>query len=117
MCDRISHSISDAQPRVAKARLDLPTSSNPIVEARFGDIAPDWVKNQGWRMLSVFAIVPSSILSIIAQVSVLYGLIQSEGGGWFALFAAVGPILDSFSWSSHGSKGGVAHAPCNVSCH
>ncbi|KAF8307959.1 hypothetical protein DL93DRAFT_1972807 [Clavulina sp. PMI_390] len=89
----------------ARARLDLPTSSDPIVEARFGDIGPDWVKDQGWRMLSTFAVVPSSIFSIIAQISVLYGLIQSEGGGWFAIFAAVGPILDFLTWNLGYSRG------------
>ncbi|KAF8307958.1 P-loop containing nucleoside triphosphate hydrolase protein [Clavulina sp. PMI_390] len=82
----------------AKARLDLPTLTDPIVEARFGEITPDMTRDQGWSILLAFAVVPASVLSILSQVTVLYGLIRAEGGGWFALFVAVNPIFEYTSW-------------------
>ncbi|KAF8302588.1 P-loop containing nucleoside triphosphate hydrolase protein [Clavulina sp. PMI_390] len=78
----------------AKARLDLPTWSDPIVKAKFEDIMPHAVRDKGWRLLHHFVAVPASILSIISQVGVVYGSIKSEGGGWFALFAGLVAIFE-----------------------
>lgn len=90
----------------AYSRLDLPTFEDPLVQRQL-ETAAGGRTTVAWNTVQVIANIASSVILLISQLSVLYGLLKDQRDGlMIAVVSFISPVLQWIRWQEFSLRGG-----------
>ena len=90
----------------AYARLDLPTFEDPLVQRQL-ETAAGGRTTVAWNTVQVIANTISTVILLVSQLSVLYGVLKGQRDGkLIALVSFVSPVLQWLRFNEFNFRGG-----------
>ena len=91
----------------AYCRLDVPTFDDPFTQAQL-DTAEGGRVPVAWKLIQVLASTYSTIILLVSQLAVLYGVLREQrDGSLIALLSLVTPVLQFMRFQEYGLRGGA----------
>lgn len=92
----------------AYARLDVPTFDDPMVQRQL-ETAAGGRSTVAWNTVQVITNSVSTVISLVSQLSVLYGVLEGQRDGrMIALVSFISPMLSWMRINEFGFKGGMS---------